>query len=118
MKNAILLVIIAVVFIFVLYFGHKASKDNQEVFEVSIAIKEHKFVPDIIEVPKHTKVKLVVHNQDSEVEEFESYDLHRERIIMPNSSITLILAPLSPGRYEFFGDFHQDTAQGAIVVRD
>ncbi|CAK6888881.1 hypothetical protein DK2RH_05855 [Rickettsia helvetica] len=37
---------------------------------------------------------------------------------MPNESINIILAPLNPGKYEFFGDFHQDTAQGFIIVND
>ena len=37
---------------------------------------------------------------------------------MPNESINIILAPLKPGKYEIFGDFHQDTAQGIIIVND
>lgn len=44
--------------------------------------------------------------------------LPREKIVMPNESIHIILAPLKSGKYEFFGDFHQDTAQGFIIVND
>ena len=31
--------------------------------------------------------------------------------------ITVYIGPLRPGRYEFFGDFHPDTARGHIVVK-
>jgi len=29
----------------------------------------------------------------------------------------VILGPLDAGRYPFFGDFHQETAQGVVVVK-
>jgi len=30
--------------------------------------------------------------------------------------IRVRLPPLAPGRYPFFGDFHPDTAQGAVIA--
>jgi hypothetical protein len=27
------------------------------------------------------------------------------------------IAPLDPGRYEFFGEFHEDSAKGALVAK-
>ncbi|GAB4165916.1 MAG: hypothetical protein Tsb006_5410 [Rickettsiaceae bacterium] len=89
-----------------------------EVFEVDIYIKEHKFSPEIIEAPAGRKLRITVHNQDSTIEEFESFELKREKIILGNSKAVIILAPLKPGEYKFFGDFHQDTAQGKIIVRE
>lgn len=92
------------------------SRSDNNILEYTIIIKNHKFIPDIITVPTGKKIRLVIHNQDDTVEEFESNDLHREKIVMSNDSITIILAPLLPGKYEFFGDFHQETAQGALIV--
>ncbi|WP_375326909.1 cupredoxin domain-containing protein [Candidatus Tisiphia endosymbiont of Nemotelus uliginosus] len=103
--------------IFLIYNKSTKTNTSTEMVEVVTVIKNHRFDPDIIHVPKGTKIRLVVHNQDNTVEEFESHDLHREKIIMPNDSINIILAPLAPGKYEFFGDFNQDTAQGALIVQ-
>ena len=49
-------------------------------------------------------------------EEFESYELGFEKIIAGNSSAIIRLKPLKPGTYMFFGEFHQDSALGHIVV--
>jgi len=29
-----------------------------------------------------------------------------------------VLAPLAPGEYKFFGDFHQESAQGKIIITE
>jgi hypothetical protein len=29
----------------------------------------------------------------------------------------VFLGPLDPGEYKFFGDFHQDTAQGVLIAK-
>ncbi|BBJ31610.1 hypothetical protein RAS_07190 [Rickettsia asiatica] len=121
-KKNIIIIIVGLIFLAtIIYISTNKSSDNKtndNILEVRIAIKDHKFVPNIVEVPKSTKIRLIVHNEDDTVEEFESHDLHREKIVMPNESINIILAPLNPGKYEFFGDFHQDTAQGFIIVND
>jgi plastocyanin len=88
---------------------------SSEEFEVEIAIKDHKFIPEVVEVPAGTRIKIIVHNQDDTVEEFESIDLKREKIIPGNSKVKIVLAPLKQGEYKFFGDFNQETAQGTIV---
>ena len=85
---------------------------------VDIYIKDHKFSPSVIELPEGKKIIITVHNQDATIEEFESIELKREKIVLGNSETRIILAPLKPGEYKFFGDFHQDTAQGKIVVKE
>ncbi|MBF8246463.1 MAG: cupredoxin domain-containing protein [Rickettsia sp.] len=86
------------------------------VLEYDLIIKEHKFYPEILEVPARTKIKLSVYNQDNSVEEFESFDLKREKIIPGNSQIKITLPPLKPGDYSFFGEFNPETAQGILRV--
>ncbi len=89
-----------------------AGKDG--VYE--LIIKDHKFTPDEIRVPAGQKIKLVVHNQDPTPEEFESDDFRREKIIPGNSSATIFVGPLKPGKYHFFGEFNLATANGYMIV--
>ena len=82
----------------------------------TIVIKENRFNPIELEVPAAVKVKLVIDNQDATAEEFESYDLNREKIIPGKSKGIIFIGPLKKGEYKFFGEFHPGTAQGVIRV--
>ena len=82
----------------------------------TLTVKDHRFSPGELKVPAGRKVRIVVDNQDPTAEEFESYDLNREKVVSGNSKITLFVGPLKPGTYKFFGEFHQDTAQGVLVA--
>ena len=82
-----------------------------------IVIKEHRMNPAELQVPAGQKIKLVVDNQDATPEEFESHILNREKIIPGNSKATIFIGPLQPGTYEYFGEFHQATAQGKIIAK-
>jgi plastocyanin len=86
-------------------------------YEAKLSIKDHKFDPAELSVPANTKIKLLVQNMDSTPEEFESSDLNREKVVTGNKTITVMLGPLDAGKYHFFGDFHQETAQGDLVVK-
>jgi len=82
----------------------------------TITIKDHLFSPKELIVPANEKVKLIIDNQDPTAEEFESYDLNREKIVTGNGKITVFIGPLKPGEYKYFGEFHEDTAQGIIIA--
>lgn len=84
--------------------------------EFLVVIKDHRFTPDEVRVPANQKVKLVVHNQDATPEEFESHSLNREKVIAPGAKATIYVGPLAAGRYTFVGEFHEKTAQGAVVA--
>ena len=83
-----------------------------------IVIKDHKFVPEELIISPNEKVRIVVENQDPTAEEFESYDLKREKVVSAKGQITLFVGPLKAGVYKYFGDFHPKTAQGRILVED
>jgi plastocyanin len=85
--------------------------------ESRLIIRDHKFEPAEITVPAGKKVKLVIDNQDATAEEFESYELNREKVVPPKSQVTIFVGPLQPGRYPFFGDFHKDTANGVLIAK-
>lgn len=81
---------------------------------IEIEIRDHLFYPAEVVVPAHTKVKLLVHNLDPTPEEFESYELNREKVISGNSKAVIFIGPLEPGEYPFFGEFYPKTAQGVV----
>lgn len=85
--------------------------------EFTIRIKDHKFIPETTEVPSGQKVKLVIVNEDPSPEEFESYELNREKIIKGNSQGIVFIGPLEPGEYPFFGEFNMDSANGKIIAK-
>jgi len=83
----------------------------------TLVFHNHRFEPDRIQVPAGAKFQLKVQNTDDTADEFESVDLNREKLVAPGQTITVFLGPLPPGEYKFFGDFHQDTAQGVLVAK-
>ena len=95
--------------------AHSASADELPSF--NLTVKNAHFVPETFEVPAGKKFQLVVKNEGPGAEEFESTDLNREKVVAPGKSITLFLGPLAAGAYEFFGDFHRDTAKGKMTAK-
>jgi hypothetical protein len=83
---------------------------------VAIGLKDHQFVPSEVSIPHGVKVKLIVHNADPTTAEFESVELHREKIVEPGGEISVFVGPLDPGSYEFFDDFHPQT-RGHLIVK-
>lgn len=85
---------------------------------ITIEIKNHLFYPSEVIVPANTKVKLLVINHDSTPEEFESYELNREKVILGNSKAIIFIGPLAPGTYPFFGEFNMSTALGTVIAKE
>ena len=85
--------------------------------EIKLVIRDHRFVPAELTVPANTKIKLLVVNEDATPEEFESHELNREKVVTGKGTIQVYVGPLKPGRYPFFGEFHMDTAQGALIAK-
>ena len=83
---------------------------------VNIEIRDHLFYPSTLRIPANTKVKLVVTNHDPTAEEFESYEMNREKIIPGGATNVVFIGPLPPGEYPFFGEFFPKTAQGKVIV--
>lgn len=96
--------------------GGMATVQAAEPVEVRIVIKDHRFQPAELKVPAGKKIKLLVENQDPTPEEFESYSLNREKIVPGRSKISLLIGPLKPGKYEYFGEFNMSTAQGVLIA--
>jgi hypothetical protein len=84
--------------------------------EIVIVIRNHKFEPSEVRVPANKRLTITVMNDDSTAEEFESPPLKVEKIIAGKSKATIRIGPLAPGRYKFFGEFNEATAQGVIIA--
>ncbi len=84
---------------------------------VNLVIRAGHFIPEILEVPANTRFRLLIKNEGPGAEEFESVELRKEKVLAPGAASFLVIQPLKPGTYRFFGDFHPETAQGRFVVK-
>lgn len=96
-----------------LLISHAVAADAPQ---YSLVLKDHMYSPSELKIPADTKVHIKVTNQDATPEEFESTEFNRESIVLPGQTIDVYVGPLKAGTYRFFGDFHQNTAQGHLVV--
>jgi hypothetical protein len=85
--------------------------------KVSVSLKDHRFSPAELTAPAGQPIVIEVTNQDSTPSEFESKTLRVEKVVAGGGTITVQVRPLSPGRYRFFDDYHEDTTEGFLVVK-
>lgn len=71
--------------------------------------------PARLTLPANTPVKLQVTNSGDTAVEFESFELHRERVVQPGQTITVYIPALAPGTYPFIDDFSHGATAGEIV---
>lgn len=83
---------------------------------LTVVLKNHRFEPSEIHVKANTRTQLLVKNQDETAEEFDSTDLRVEKVIAGGREGTVRLPALAPGRYNFIGEFHADTAKGVVIA--
>jgi hypothetical protein len=83
---------------------------------ITLTIRDHRFTPDTVSVPSGQRFSIGVVNQDPTPAEFESNDMHVEKIVVSGGKITVNLGPLKPGTYKFFDDYHPDTATGTMTA--
>jgi heme/copper-type cytochrome/quinol oxidase subunit 2 len=86
-----------------------------ETVMLSLTIKDHQFEPAELHAPAGKPIAFTVRNLGSIASEFESSELHVEKVIPPGSAAIVHVRPLEPGRYNFFDDFHRQT-QGFLIV--
>ncbi len=86
--------------------------------EYVIKIVRHQFVPAELHIPKGTKVRIVLDNQDDTADEFDSHSLNREKHVPAKSQVAIFIGPLAPGRYIYEGESEVagGPALGVIVV--
>ena len=81
---------------------------------VSLSLKDHRFTPQTVTVPAGQPIVIELANEDGALEEFDSEDLGVEQDVTPHGHVRFTVGPLKPGRYEFMGELHADTASGVL----
>lgn len=92
-----------------------AVADDMPTFQ--LLMKNGRLHPETIEIPANTRFRLQVKNEGPGAAEFESLELRKELVLAPGVSRNLVFAPMKPGSYRFFDEFHPETAQGRIVAK-
>jgi Cupredoxin-like domain len=87
----------------------------EDAVALSLTIKDRKFEPAELHAPAGRPLEIHVTNLNAVPSEFESGDLHFEKIVPVGKEAVIHVRPQQPGRYIFFDDFHRE-AQGALVV--
>ena len=93
---------------------HAARADDS--VSISLTIKNHQFDPAETHAPAGKQIVFHVKNLNDIVSEFESSELHFEKIVPAGSEAVVYVHPLKPGRYNYYDDFHHAT-QGYLVVQ-
>jgi heme/copper-type cytochrome/quinol oxidase subunit 2 len=91
-----------------------AAADNNTT--ASLTIRDRAFDPAELVVPAGQKIELHIRNADTAASEFESSELHREKVVPAGQEVVVFIGPLRAGRYEFFDDFNP-RSRGHIVAR-
>jgi hypothetical protein len=82
-----------------------------------IDFKDGAVAPTRLEVPASTRFVLVLTNSGTTPAEFESVELHKEKVLAPGVTSTLVFRSLDPGEYDFFDDFHPGRPTAVLVAK-
>ena len=113
-ERKIIFIGLAALFAAALGLAPQAARADDAV-SISLTIKNHQFDPAETHAPAGKQIVFHVKNLNDIVSEFESSDLHFEKIIPAGSEGVVYVRPLKPGRYNYYDDFHHAT-QGYLVV--
>ena len=76
-----------------------------------------KFTPPEISAPANTAIVIKLKNLDAKAMEFESKTLKVEKVVAGSTDAVINVRAQKPGRYEFFDEYNEKTARGALVVK-
>jgi hypothetical protein len=81
-----------------------------------LSVKDKAFTPAELTLPAKTRIKLTVKNEGAIPIEFECPELHREKVVPAGGEGIVYVGPLSPGSFECFDDFNNET-RGRLTVK-
>lgn len=93
------------------------ARAGDDALVFNIRAHDGRFEPSELRVPANRPFALHVTSEEETAIEFESFELHRERVVQPGGTITVLMPALAPGTYKFFDDFHHETPEGSIIVQ-
>lgn len=93
-----------------------ANAGAGELVTFRIEAKDGRLHPPELRVPAGRRIKIEIANLGAEPIEFESLELRKEKVLAPGANSFVVVAPLQPGSYRFFDEFHPDTGQGVLIA--
>ncbi len=97
--------------------GGAATARSAELPTFAIVARDGRLLPERIEGPAGTKIKLTIKNEGTGPIEFENLDLRVEKVLAPGASSFLVIHPLKPGSYRFIDEFHPATGVMHIIAK-
>jgi hypothetical protein len=94
-----------------------AVAQAQSATEIQLSYKDKKFDPPEISAPANAPIVIKLKNLDAKAMEFESKTLKVEKVVAGSSDATINVRAQKPGRYEFFDEYNEKVARGALVVK-
>lgn len=94
-----------------------AETQAAELPTYTVIAKGGRLSPATLEVPAGIRFKIVIRNEGRDAIEFESRQLRKEKVLAAGAQSFVVIAPLKPGEYDYFDEFHADTAKGRIVAK-
>ena len=94
-----------------------AGAHAQQTTEIQLSYKDKKFDPAEISAPANTPIVIKLKNLDAKSMEFESKTLKVEKVVAASSDATINVRAQKPGRYEFFDEYNEKVARGALVIK-
>jgi hypothetical protein len=89
----------------------------QNSVEIALSYKDKKFDPPEVSAPANTPIVIKFRNLDKDAMELESDSLKIEKVVAAGKDATIKVKAQKPGRYEFFDEYNEKTARGALVVK-
>jgi hypothetical protein len=83
----------------------------------AVVARDGRLVPAVLQVPAGVRFKILIRNEGHDAVEFESLQLRKEKVLAPGARSFVVIAPLKPGSYDIFDEFHPDTSKGRIVAQ-
>lgn len=96
--------------------GLAASPSWAELRQFELTLQNHLFSPSTLYIPAGEKIRIRLINLDSSPEEFESFTLNREKVVLGQSEAVVFVGPVKAGAYPFSGEYNPDTARGVIIA--
>jgi plastocyanin len=93
------------------------TANAQTATEIQLSYKDKKFDPAEISASANTPIVIKLKNLDAKAMEFESKTLKVEKVVAGGSDATVNVRAQKPGRYEFFDEYNEKVARGALVVK-
>ena len=93
------------------------AANAQSATEIQLSYKDNKFNPAEISAPANTPIVIKLKNLGAAPMEFESQTLKLEKVVAGSSDATINVRAQKPGRYEFFDEYNEKVARGALVVK-